>query len=386
MKEWWLGTILYICISQAWPNMIAFLIFLPLLLLYVVAANYIERKIAAFIQDRLGPYEVGPKGLFQPIADFIKLVQKEDIVPAQADAWLYRLAPVVIFVAMFAGFSVMPITPTIVGSAASVGVFYLLAIASIDVVGIVMAGWGSNNKYSLYGAMRSAAQIVSYEVPLGLSVLCVVMACQSLDLQEICYQQGIWINTHALHAQSHNYLFGIASLGIDVTASGGFLAWNIVRMPPLIIAFVIFFIASLAEANRAPFDLPEAESEIIGGFHTEYTGFPWAIIMLGEYGVMLLASLLGAVLFFGGWNTALPNIGDWKLAEYTSGTPGSMASHLWGAFWLLSKTASLIFLQMLARWTYPRLRADQLMSLCWKYLTPIILITAAICAGWVFLG
>ena len=150
---------------------IAFAVFILMIPAYVIVANYVERKIAAFVQDRLGPYEVGPKGLFQPVADILKLVQKEDIIPTSADKVLHLLAPVVIFVAMFAGFAVVPITPQLIGSEASVGLFYLLAIVSIDVIGILMAGWGSNNKFSLYGAMRSAAQIVSYEIPLGLSVL-----------------------------------------------------------------------------------------------------------------------------------------------------------------------------------------------------------------------
>jgi NADH-quinone oxidoreductase subunit H len=364
---------------------IAFFIFLPLLLGYVVAANYVERKIAAFVQDRLGPNEVGPKGLLQPVADLLKLLQKEDIIPASADRLLHLLAPVVIFVAMFAAFAVVPLTSGLVGSGTSVGLFYLLAIVSIDVVGILMAGWGSNSKFSLYGAMRSAAQIVSYEVPLGLAVLCAVVASQTLDLQDICLQQGIWAGQSA-GQEGPNYLFGLAALGIDVTAAGGFLSWNIVRMPPLLLVFPIFFVASLAEANRAPFDLPEAESELVSGFHTEYSGFRWAIIMLGEYGIMMLAAFLASILFFGGWNTALPNLPGLPLADLTSGTQGTWTAHAWGAFWMLGKVVVLIFFQMLARWTYPRLRVDQLMSLCWKYLTPMALVLLLACGAWKLLG
>lgn len=361
---------------------ITFFIFLPMLLTYVVLANYAERKIAAFVQDRLGPYEVGPKGILQPVADLLKLLQKEDIIPAAADRLLHILAPIIIFVAMFAGFAVLPLTPELIGANISIGLFYLLAIVSVDVVGILMAGWGSNNKFSLYGAMRSAAQIVSYEVPLGISVLCAVVIAQSLNLQEIAYQQGIWAGMEASGQETPNFLFGLSSLGIDITANGGFLAWNVVRMPLLLIAFVIFFIASLAEANRAPFDLPEAESELVSGFHTEYSGFRWAIIMLGEYGVMLLSAFLGVILFFGGWNTPLPNIGALKLADYTSGTLGTWTAHAWGAFWMISKVLIFIFFQMIARWTYPRLRVDQLMTLCWKYLTPISLILLLVCCVW----
>jgi len=360
--------------------MTTFLFFLPFLLVYTVFAVYAERKVSAFIQDRLGPMEVGYKGLIQTVADLMKLLQKEDIIPAAADKIMFVLGPIIIFVAVFAGFAVLPLTSGFSGSAAEVGVFYLLAIVSLDVIGIMMTGWGSNSKFSLFGAMRSVAQIVSYEIPLGLSVLCVVMISQSLNLQEISFQQGVWIN-YAGGAEQ-NYLFGIEALGIDVTNVGGFLTWNIVRMPLFFVAYIIFFIASLAEANRAPFDLPEAESELIGGFHTEYSGFRWAIIMLSEYGMMLLVALLGAILFLGSWNTPFPNIGDLRFAEWTSGTPGSVAGHLWGAFWLLSKALLAVLVQMWIRWTYPRLRVDQLMTLCWKYLTPAALLLIFFSAIW----
>ena len=360
--------------------MTTFLFFLPFLLVYTIFAVYAERKVSAFIQDRLGPMEVGYKGLIQTVADLMKLLQKEDIIPTAADKIMFVLGPIIIFVAVFAGFAVLPLTSGFSGSAAEVGVFYLLAIVSLDVIGIMMTGWGSNSKFSLFGAMRSVAQIVSYEIPLGLSVLCVVMISQSLNLQEISFQQGVWINH--LGGTEQNYLFGIKALGIDVTDVGGFLTWNILRMPLFFVAYIIFFIASLAEANRAPFDLPEAESELIGGFHTEYSGFRWAIIMLSEYGMMLLVALLGAILFLGSWNTPLPNIGDLKLAEWTSGTPGSVAGHLWGAFWLLSKALLAVLVQMWIRWTYPRLRVDQLMTLCWKYLTPAALLLILFSAIW----
>lgn len=362
--------------------MSTFLFFLPFLLVYTVFAVYAERKVSAFIQDRLGPMEVGYKGLIQTVADLMKLLQKEDIIPAAADKIMFVLGPVIIFVAVFAGFAVLPLTSDFAGSAAEVGVFYLLAIVSLDVIGIMMAGWGSNSKFSLFGAMRSVAQIVSYEIPLGLSVLCVVMISQSLNLQEISFQQGVWINYFSAGQPEQNYLFGIRALGIDVTDVGGVLTWNIVRMPLFFVAYIIFFIASLAEANRAPFDLPEAESELIGGFHTEYSGFRWAIIMLSEYGMMLLVSLLGAILFLGSWNTPFPNIGSVKLAEWTSGTPGSIAGHLWGAFWLISKALLAVLVQMWIRWTYPRLRVDQLMTLCWKYLTPAALVLIFFSALW----
>lgn len=344
-------------------------------MVYTIVAIYAERKISAFIQDRLGPMEVGYYGLAQTIADLLKLIQKEDIVPAPADKTLFKAAPVIIFVSVFTGFAVLPLTPSWTGSNISSGVFFLLAIISLDVIGILLAGWSSNNKYSMLGTMRSAAQIISYEVPLGLSILCVCMVSQTLDLQEISMQQS-WLS------EKPQFLFDAPKLGLEVTSFGGFLSWNIVRMPVLSLAWLIFFIASLAECNRAPFDLPEAESELIAGFHTEYSGFRWAVIMLGEYAMMLLVSILGAVLFFGSWNTPLPNIGSIKLATWTTGEPGTLASTFWGIFWLLSKSLFFVAVQMWVRWTYPRLRVDQLMKLSWKYLTPFALALVIICAFW----
>ena len=319
--------------------------------------------------------EVGYYGIAQTVADLLKLIQKEDITPAKADSRLFKVAPIIIFTSVFAGFAVLPLSASWSGATFSSAIFFLLAIISLDVIGIVIAGWSSNNKYSMLGTMRSAAQIISYEVPLGLSVLCVCMVCESLDLQEISYQQSIL-------GEQQQYLFGIESLGIDISAIGGFLTWNIFRMPLLAGAWIIFFIASLAECNRAPFDLPEAESEIVAGFQTEYSGFRWAVIMLAEYGMMLLVSILGAVLFFGSWNTPLPNIGSVTLATWTSGTPGTIASTLWGIFWLMSKSWFLVSLQMWVRWTYPRLRVDQLMNLSWKYLTPLALGLVILCGFW----
>jgi len=279
---------------------------------------------------------VGPKGILQTVADLLKMLQKEDIKASAVDKIPFLIAPLIVFAAVFAAYAVLPLNDAIAGSSIESGLFFLLAIVSLDVLGILMAGWASNNKYSLYGAMRSVAQIVSYEIPLGLSVLCVVIATGTLDLQEMSQQQNV----------------------------NGLVGWNIVQHPVLLIPFVIFFISGLAESNRTPFDLPESESELIGGYHTEYSGFRWGMFMLSEYGMMLLLSILGAVLFFGGWASPLPDIGNLALQEGTSGP-------IWGAFWLLSKASLLIFVQMWVRWTFPRLRVDQLMSLSWKYLTPI---------------
>ena len=319
--------------------------------------------------------EVGYYGIAQTVADLLKLIQKEDITPAKSDSRLFKVAPIIIFTSVFAGFAVLPLSASWSGATFSSAIFFLLAIISLDVIGIVIAGWSSNNKYSILGTMRSAAQIISYEVPLGLSILCVCMVCESLDLQEISYQQSIL-------REQPQYLFGMESLGINTSAIGGFLTWNIFRMPLLAGAWIIFFIASLAECNRAPFDLPEAESELVAGFQTEYSGFRWAVIMLAEYGMMLLVSILGAILFFGSWNTPFPNIGSVTLATWTSGAPGTIASTLWGIFWLMSKSWFLVSLQMWVRWTYPRLRVDQLMNLSWKYLTPLALGLVILCGFW----
>lgn len=319
--------------------------------------------------------EVGYYGIGQTVADLLKLLQKEDIIPAKAQRGLFKIAPLVIFVSVFAGFSVLPLSPSWSGAPLSSGLFFLLAIISLDVIGIILAGWSSNNKYSVLGTMRSAAQLISYEVPLGLSVVSVCLFTQTLNLQDISYQQGIL-------SPVPQYLFDIPSLNISLEKTGGFLAWNIFRMPLLFFTWVIFFIASLAECNRAPFDLPEAESEIVAGFHTEYSGFRFAVIMLGEYAMMLLVSILGVVLFFGSWNTALPNIGALQLASWTTGQPDTMTSTWWGTFWLMSKSLFFVGLQMWIRWTYPRLRVDQLMTVSWKYLTPIALLLIVVFAFW----
>ncbi len=355
--------------------------FIPLLIfLAVVSANvivsvYLERKISAFIQDRLGPMEVGKWGLLQLIADLLKLFQKEDIIPNSSDKKLFKFAPYLIFAAIFSGFAFIPISPGLQGSGLQTGLFLFLGIISLDIIGILMAGWASNSKYALLGSMRSVAQILSYEVPIGLTVLAVALSCASLDLQEISMLQGVYSN-------ESNYLFGIKALGIETTKMGGFLTWNIFRSPFLFIGYIIFFISALAEANRAPFDLPEAESELIAGFHTEYSGFRWAILFLAEYGMMLLLSFLAAVLFLGSWNTPLPNIGNFKLADWTMGTPGSISMHIWGAFWIFSKAYFGMLLQMWVRWTLPRLRIDQLMYLCWKVLTPFSLLLVLVSAIW----
>jgi len=353
---------------------LSFFFFLPVLLLYVVFAIYAERKISAFIQDRLGPMETGPYGLLQTMADLLKLIQKEDIVPTAAQRLLFLLAPLIAFVAVFTGFSVLPIGASWQGSAIHSGIFFLLAIVSMDVIALVMAGWSSNNKFSTLGTFRAAAQLLSYEVPLGLSVLCVCVFAGTLNLYEISVQQ-------AIHTQEISYLFGLKGLP-DTSSWGGIFTWNVMRMPLLLPVWVIFFIASLAECNRAPFDLPEAESELVAGIQTEYSGFRWATIMLAEYAMMLLVSIIGVILFFGSWYSPMPNIGSLELANWTNGAKGTWTATAFGIFWLMGKAVFFVAVQMWVRWTFPRLRINQLMTLCWKYLTPFVLLLLLLIALW----
>jgi NADH-quinone oxidoreductase subunit H len=321
--------------------------------LFTLFAVYSERKISAFIQDRLGPMEVGKYGMLQAFADILKMLQKEFIIPKASDKILFILAPIVIFVSVYLGFAALPWAPGIIPSSLNLGLFYIFAILSIETLGILMAGWGSNNKYALLGSMRSVAQMISYEIPAGVALISAVMISQSLNLQEISIKQGL-LSTDLI------YFLGIW----EIKSVGGFLAWNIFQAPHLILAYVIYFIASLAECNRAPFDIPEAESELVGGFHVEYSGLRFAFIFLAEYSMMFLVGIIGVVLFLGGWNTPLPNIGSAKLATWTNGIA-------WGIFWILSKTLLVVAVQIWIRWTLPRLRVDQLMSFCWKVLTPL---------------
>jgi NADH-quinone oxidoreductase subunit H len=332
--------------------------------LFTLFAVYSERKISAFIQDRLGPMEVGKYGSLQAFADILKMLQKEFIIPKAADKVLFVSAPIIIFVSVYLGFAALPWAPGLIPASLNLGIFYIFAILSIETLGILMAGWGSNNKYALLGSMRSVAQMVSYEIPAGISLLSVVMISQTLNLQEITVKQGI------LSLESVKFL------GIwEVKAIGGFLAWNIFQAPHLILAYFIYFIASLAECNRAPFDIPEAESELVGGFHIEYSGLRFAFIFLAEYSMMFLVGMIGVVLFLGGWNSPLPNINELPLASWTTGMG-------WGIFWVLLKTLSVVAVQIWIRWTLPRFRVDQLMSFCWKVLTPLAFLCMLISGIW----
>ena len=331
---------------------------------FALVAVYAERKVSAFIQDRLGPTETGKFGLLQTLADGLKLLQKELIIPAAADKLLFMMAPAIIFLAVYMGFAAMPWAPGVEPTHLNLGLYYIFAIVAIETLGILMAGWGSNNKYSILGAMRSAAQIISYEIPAGFALISAVMIAQSLNMQTIATQQGI-LSTE-----------GIKCLGFwDVSKIGGIFGWNVFRAPHLLIAFLIYFIASLAESNRAPFDIPEAESELVAGFHTEFTGMRFAFMFFSEYSMMFLVSMISVILFLGAWNTPLPNIGSVHLAMWTTGTA-------WGIIWIVSKTLVLVGVQMWIRWTLPRLRVDQLMNLCWKVLTPVAFLCMLISGIW----
>ena len=333
--------------------LLIFVILIPGIGLFLVmtvnamVAVYMERKISAFMQDRLGPMEVGLfgfkggkkfwGGIGQTIADAIKLLLKEDIVPNDADKKLMLLAPFVIFIGAFLTWIAIPLSENLVVSDFNIGIFYIMAMSSVGVIGIILAGWSSNNKWSLYGAMRAAAQIISYEIPIGLSLLLVVIVAGSLNLGDIVQWQA-----------DHR--------------------WFIVHSPFTFIAFFIYFISVLAETNRTPFDIPEAESELVAGWMTEYSGFKWAIFFLSEYANMLIVSIVASVVFLGGWLSPLTlfNIGIPDAWMFLDGP-------ILGFFWILIKAIFLIFVMMWFRWTFPRLRVDQLMYLCWKVFIPFAL-------------
>lgn len=343
------------------------LFLLPFLLTYTVFAVYAERKLSAFIQDRYGPMEVGYYGLLQTVADLLKLFQKEHIQPAQSRPFLFRLAPLMIFLVVFAGLAVLPVGPDWLAPSWASGLFLLMAILALEIIAILMAGYASGNKYSTLGAVRAVAQVISYEIPMGLVILSVVALSGTMDLNLISERQG---------PEGTFAFLGIPSLQLD--GAMGFLGWNVFRMPVLLPMWVIFFICSLAESNRAPFDLPEAESELVAGFHTEYSGFPWAVIMLAEYGMMLLTAVVSVILFFGSWHSPLPDMGQLKLNTWTNGP-------VWGIAWLYGKALFLVMVQIWVRWTFPRVRINQMLSMSWKYLVPGSLLGFLLIVFWKFL-
>jgi NADH-quinone oxidoreductase subunit H len=288
-----------------------------------LAQIFLERKIQAVMQDRLGPYHTGPFGLLQTFADAIKLLGKEDIRAKLTDAPFFLAAPAIVFSPMLASFAVLPFGPDFVGANLNVGLLYLTTLGSMTVLGIVIAGWASNNKYSLMGGLRSAGQLISYEVPQILALVTVVLYVGSLSM-------------------------------VDITNSQPGLLVNVLILP---MAFVTYLIAALAETNRNPFDLPEAESELVAGFLTEYSGMRWGIFFLAEYGEVTVVSAIMATLWFGGWHG-----------------PGVDALPILGVLWFTLKTYAFVLLFMWIRATLPRLRIDQLMGFCWKVLIPLALV------------
>ena len=317
---------------------------LVFILLFTLFAVWLERKVSAHMQDRLGPMRVGWHGSLQLIADFLKILQKEAPVSLEADKPLYNFAPVLVFAGSFAAFAAIPFSSKLIGSEIELGLFYILAVSSFMVIGILMAGWSSNNKYSLLGAMRSAAQIVSYEIPTALVVLGMIMLTGTLSLTKISEMQtsSFW----------NWYILGGPGLSLS----------KFLLIPFMIIGFIIIYISTLAEVNRTPFDIPEAESELVAGYFTEYPGIKYAMFMLTEYANMFAVSAIVSILFFGGYQSPI-------------GYLGNMLGIHWmipfeQAFWFISKGLFFVFVQIWLRWTLPRLRVDQLMALCWKYLIP----------------
>ena len=308
-----------------------------------------ERKVAAYMQIRLGPNRVGPKGMFQSLADTIKLMMKEGLTPDGADKFLFNVAPYVVMITAMLLLAPIAFAKNFQLWDINIGVLFVSAISSVSVIGILMAGWASNNKYSLLGAMRSGAQIVSYELSAGLSILSIVVLTGSLKITDI------------IAAQENGW-------------------WIFKGHIPVLFAFVIFIIAVTAETNRAPFDLAEAESELTAGFHTEYSGMKFALFFLAEYINIFIACAIGATLFFGGW---MPfHIGHWEQFNH-------VMDYIPSSIWFFGKTFALIFLIMWFRWTFPRLRVDQLLNLEWKYLLPLsmvnlLLVTVMAIMGWHF--
>jgi len=294
--------------------------------LFIVVAYYTlaERKVIGYMQVRKGPNRVGPKGLFQPFADLFKLMFKEIILPTNSNKYLFFIAPVITFAPAMAAWAVIPFNATLVFSDINAGLLYILAMTSVGVYGVIIAGWASNSKYALLGAMRSAAQIVAYEIAMGFALVGVLMAAGSLNLGQIVQSQaGGWSNWFAL---------------------------------PLLPLFIVYLISGVAETNRAPFDVAEGESEIVAGFHVEYSGMTFAVFFLAEYANMILIAMLASLLFLGGWLSPLPEIIDDSIG------------------WLFLKTGFFMFLFLWFRATFPRYRYDQIMRLGWKVLIPVTIV------------
>ena len=309
-------------------NVLLALIILVPLFIVVAYYTYAERKVIGYMQIRKGPNRVGPKGLFQPFADMFKLMFKEIIIPTNSNRYLFIIAPIITFAPSMAAWAVMPFNDTLVFADINAGLLYILAMTSVGVYGVIIAGWASNSKYALLGAMRSAAQIVAYEIAMGFALVGVLMAGGSLNLGDI----------------------------VDAQA-GGVWHWFVIPLLPL---FMVYLISGVAETNRAPFDVAEGESEIVAGFHVEYSGMTFAVFFLAEYANMILIAMLSSLMFFGGWLSPIPNL-----------IPDSIG-------WLFFKTAAFMWMFLWFRATFPRYRYDQIMRLGWKVLIPVTIVWLAV--------
>lgn len=314
---------------------------ITVVLLVVMGLTLAERRVSGFIQDRLGPNRVGPQGILQPIADALKFFLKEDIIPSHVNKFLYLLAPALILTPALMTFAIIPFGDNISAylgghlteikfmiADLNVGILYLIAIASLGVYGLVIGGWSSNNKYSLLGGLRSSAQMISYEIPMGLALISLIMMSGSLRLQDVVFDQ--------------------------------YPLWNFARQP---LAFIIFLVASFAEANRLPFDLPEAEQELVGGYHTEYSSMKFSSFMLAEYTNMITSSALIVTLFFGGWHIPFGILDALNLPVVWEQILQIISFSV--------KTGLMLFFYLWVRWTFPRFRFDQLMNLGWKSMLPL---------------
>lgn len=338
-----------------WSAIFAFLVVYAVAMLFGGIATYLERKIAADTQDRIGPNRVGPYGIFQFIADALKMFSKEDFVPPSGDRFLYNFAPTLVVTGACSAFAVLPFSQYLIGGNINIGVFFLLAITTLIIPGILVGSWSSANKWSLLGGMRAGAQIVSYEVPVALCSLPAILIAGSLQTSQIVEQQG-WAWSGPEIAQYH--------------------FWNIFHNPFAFISFFLLFTAGLAETNRLPFDLPEAESELVSGFNTEFSGIRFGLYALGEFIEVFVMCALGVTLYLGGWHLPLVN-----LDRLWIGFPPFIIACIQGCVFLV-KVLILVWVVMWIRWTFPRLRVDQLMGVCWKGLVPLALINLAGTAVW----
>lgn len=346
----WIDTGLQNALSPFWTIVVEMLIIGVVILLFYALIGlflvYAERKVCAFMQNRLGPNRVGPFGIFQTIADLIKLLLVELVPIKNADKVLFNLAPFIVIIASFMAIAAIPFAKGLHAIDLNIGVLYVIAVSSMGVIGVLLAGWSSNNKYSLIGAMRSGAQIVSYELSVGLALITVVILAGSMQLSVI----------------------------VEAQRTGWFIFKGHI---PAFIAFVVFLISSTAETNRGPFDLAEAESELTAGYHTEYSGIKFAFFFLAEYINMFIVASIATTVFLGGW---MPfHVGYWESFNH-------IMDFIPPFIWFLGKTGLVIFLMMWFKWTFPRLRIDQLLTLEWKYLLPINLVNVLAMSFIVLMG